>query len=232
MGEAVLKVLIGLIRVMTLINEESINKHGRIIEDVFPELKVISRCIEGHPLGLYDFESERTAIPEIVRVGKVLEDNGAKAIVVSCANDPGINELKRTVNVPVIGAGSSCASLASIYGTRVGVLGITDLPPTPMVKILNEKLFAYEKPYGIKTATDIAKNYNAIIESAMRLVEQNIDVLALGCTGFSTLEIAGDLERRFNILVIDPVVAAGLYAYYAAVKRPQLSSPSMSGVSH
>ena len=90
-----------------------------------------------------------------------------------------------------------------------------------MVKVLGEKLVAYEKPYNVKTTLDLAKNENAIFESAKKLVNQSIDVLALGCTGYSTLRIADKLEENFNTFVIDPVIAAGLYAYYVTMKRLQ-----------
>ncbi|KPV63479.1 MAG: Glutamate racemase [Candidatus Bathyarchaeota archaeon BA1] len=185
--------LIGLIRVVTLTDKTLLNLHGRIVEDMFPELKVISQCIKGHPKGLYNFESERKAIPKIISLGKTLENEGAQAIIVSCANDPGVNELREATKVPIIGAGSACASLASMYGRRIGVLGITDIPPHPMVKVLGEKLVAYEKPYNVKTTLDLAENVNAIFESAKKLVNQSIDVLALGCTGYSTLRIADKL---------------------------------------
>lgn len=208
------KGVIGLIRVATLPDKHLLNLHGKIIEEKFPELEVISRCIEDQPKGVYNFESEREAVPKIISTAKILEEEGVQAIIVSCANDPGVNILRNMVKVPVIGAGSACASLASIYCERVGVLGITDFPPSPMVKVLGEKLVAYEKPYNVNTAFDLAKNEYAIFEAAKCLINQNIDVLALGCTGYLTLNIADELEKKFNVMVIDPVIAAGLYTYY------------------
>ncbi|MGB9778174.1 MAG: aspartate/glutamate racemase family protein [Candidatus Bathyarchaeales archaeon] len=207
------KNLIGLIRVATITDEQLLNTHGKIIEEKFPNLKVISRCIENQPKGVYDFESERKSIPKIVSLGKILERENVQAIIVSCANDPGVSILKQEVKVPVIGAGTACASLASIFGTRVGVLGITDFPPPAMTKVLGERLVAYEKPSNVSTAVDLVRSKNAIFKAAERLISQNIDVLALGCTGYSTLKIADDFEKKFNKKVIDPVIASGLYAY-------------------
>lgn len=209
---------IGLIRVATITDEHLLNLHGKIIEEKFPNLKVLSKCIENQPKGVYDFESEKEAIPKVVSIGKSLE-NKVKAIIISCADDPGVNILRDAVKVPVIGAGTACASLASIYGRRVGVLGITDLPPTPMAKVLGEKLVAYERPFNVKTTLDLAKNEDVIIQATKNLIDQNIDVLALGCTGYSTLKIADKLEKKFGAKVIDPVVATGLYAYYLTIGK-------------
>lgn len=207
------KHLIGLIRVATITEESLLNAHGKIIEEKFPNLKVVSKCIDDQPKGVYNFETEREAIPKIISLGKTLEKQNAEAIIVSCAGDPGVDLLKKTLKVPVIGAGSACASMALIFGERVGVLGITDFPPTPMVKVLGERLVAYEKPHTVRTMVDLAENENAIFEAAKCLVDQDVDVLALGCTGYSTLNMADKLSRKFKIKVVDPVIAAGLYAY-------------------
>jgi len=216
--------VIGLIRVATVTDEHLLNIHGKIIEEKFPNLEVISKCIKNQPKGVYDFESEKEAIPKIVSTGKILEKEGVQAIIVSCADDPGVSILRHEVKVPVIGAGTACASLASIYGVRVGVLGITDFPPTSMTKVLGEKLVAYEKPSNVHTTIDLAKNENAIFKAAKRLISQNIDVLALGCTGYSTLNMANKLEKKFNKMVVDPVIAAGLYAYYITLKSTHFNN--------
>jgi len=208
------KGVIGLIRVATFNDDHLLNLHGKIIEEKFPELKVITKCIENQPKGIYSFESEKEAIPKIISTAKILKTEGVQAIVVSCANDPGVKILKKTMKMPIIGAGSACASLAFMLGERIGILGITDFPPSPMVRILGEKLIAYEKPRNVNTAFDLAKNEQAIFEAAERLISQDVDVLALGCTGFSTFSMANKLEERFNVKVIDPVVAAGAYAHY------------------
>lgn len=207
------KYLIGLIRVLTITDEQLLNAHGKIIEEKFPNLKVISKCIENQPKGVYDFESERKAIPKIVSMGKILEGKNVRAIIVSCADDPGVSILRHEVKVPVIGAGTACASLAAIFGSRVGVLGITDSPPTAMTKVLGEKLVAYEKPANVSTAVDLAHSKDAILKAVENLLSQNIDVLALGCTGYSTLKIANEIKKKFNKIVVDPIIASGLYAY-------------------
>lgn len=207
------KSMVGLIRVATVTDKHLLNLHGDMIEEKFP-LKVISRCVENQPKGVYNFESERKAVPKIISIGKKLEGEGVQVIIVSCAGDPGVDILRRIVKVPVIGAGAACASLASMYGERIGILGITDFPPTPMVKVLGEKLVAYEKPLKVSTTVDLTKNENAIFEAAKHLIDQEIDVLALGCTGYSALNMADKLKEKFKITVIDPVVASGLYAYY------------------
>lgn len=209
-----MKPLMGLIRVLTQEDESLIDAHGRIIMERFPSLKVISRCIPNQPEGIHDFETEKRAIPKILTLTQRLGEEGVHAIVISCANDPAIRESRRLVKVPIIGAGSAAATLALTYSDRVGVLGITDFPPPVMSRVLGERLIAYEKPLGINTTLDIEGADSYVIEAGRCLIDQGAEVIALGCTGFSTMGLAGVLERELGVRVVDPVVASGLYAFY------------------
>ena len=79
---------IGIIRVITLKEEEEINRHGRIIEKAFPNIRTISKCIENQPRGIFDEKSEEEAIPKIVDLAKELLNENVDGIIVSCAADP------------------------------------------------------------------------------------------------------------------------------------------------
>jgi len=208
------KVKVGLVRVLTLHDEEALNIHGKLIEEKFPGLHVISRCIEGFPKGLYNFEIEKEAIPHIIRLISELEKEGVKAIIVSCADDPGVEEARKIVKVPVIGAGTAAALVALVYGDRIGVLGITDEVPRPIKRILSDKIVGYEKPHNITNTLDIEKNRDEIIKSAKKLMDLNIDALVLACTGYSTTRTSDILKRVIDIPIIDPVIASGLLTYY------------------
>lgn len=208
------KVKVGLVRVLTLHDEEALNIHGKLIEEKFPGLHVISRCIEGFPKGLYNFEIEKEAIPHIIRLISEFEKEGVKAIIVSCADDPGVEEARKIVKVPVIGAGTAAALVALVYGDRIGVLGITDEVPRPIKRILSDKIVGYEKPHNITNTLDIEKNRDEIIKSAKKLMDLNIDALVLACTGYSTTRTSDILKRVIDIPIIDPVIASGLLTYY------------------
>ncbi len=208
------KVKVGLVRVLTLHDEEALNIHGKLIEEKFPGLHVISRCIEGFPKGLYNFEIEKEAIPHIIRLISEFEKEGVKAIIVSCADDPGVEEARKIVKVPVIGAGTAAALVALVYGDRIGVLGITDEIPRPIKRILSDKIVGYEKPLNITNTLDIEKNRDEIIKSAKKLMNLNIDALVLACTGYSTTRTSDLLKRVIDIPIIDPVIASGLLTYY------------------
>ena len=209
---------IGVIRVITLTDEKALRRHGEIVERTTPGVKTINRCIEDQPRGIYDEESERVAIPKIIKLAKELEKLNVHGIIISCAGDPGIREVRELVKIPVIGAGSATASIALAISDRVGVLGITDEPPKPFIDILGNYLVSYTKPRGITTTLDIEHNVEAVIEASMKLKSDGAKVIALACTGYSTIGIAPLIQQRINIPIIDPVVASATVMYHE-VKR-------------
>lgn len=210
---------IGIIRVITLESESLVKKHGEIVERILPNVKTYSKCIEDQPEGIYDEESEKKAIPKIVKLAKEMEGLGVNGIIVSCAGDPGIDVLEKELKIPVTGAGRPTASLALAISDKVGVLGITKEPPKPFKEVLRDYIVAYEKPIGVKTTLDLAKNIDSIIRAAKRLESAGAKVIALACTGFSTINAAPLIANNVNIPVIDPVMAAAITIYYRIVSR-------------
>ena len=208
---------IGLIRVRTVSDEELRKRvFGRMIEEFFPNVKVVSYCIEGQPEGIYDEETMRKGIPKILDAIKKLEQE-VDAIIMGCCSDPGLEEGRKLVRTPLIGAGAAVAAVALQYGSRVGLLAENDLPPLvpPSIKrILGDNLIARESPRNVRDAYDLfnPKNRNEIFEAAERLKKRNVDVIALGCTGYSVLRIAPVLAERLQIPVIDPMIAAASMA--------------------
>ena len=210
----------GLIRVLSTDDPEILSSHGRLLEAFVPNLKVISRCIKGHPKGLWNEEEERQAIPKIVRLGQEMERNeGVDLLFVSCVVDPGVPELREVVSVPVIGAGSASAGVALSLGKPVGALSITDWVLPPVAEVLGKALVGWERPTHVQTTLDLMseEGRKEITRAGRRLIEKGAGVILLACTGFSTIRLAPFLEDHLKVPVIDPVLSGGLMAYYAAV---------------
>lgn len=206
-----MKHVVGLIRVLTTRDEELLNLHGRIIESAFPELRVVSRCIEDQPKGIYDRESEELAKPKILRLAREFEREGVNAIIVSCAADPAVKEARKELRVPVIGAGSAAASIALAYGDKVGVLNLTEDTPEVIKRVLGSHLVAEGKPEGVRNTLDLMTDWGreAAKKALNDLLKHGVDVIVLACTGYSTIGFARMAEEIAGIPVVDPVVAAG-----------------------
>lgn len=205
--------MIGLIRVLTTTDAEVLEQHGKMITNLYG-VPVINKCIPDQPLGIFNDETEEIANPKIVALGQSLEAQGCKLLIISCAADPAIKQLRENVSIPVIGAGSAASHMALAIGKKVGVMGITDEVPAVMNNLLGDLLVNSIRPEGVTNTTDLMTpaGREKAIAAARSLMEQGTEVIVFACTGFSTIGLADVLRKELNVLVIDAVEAEGLFA--------------------
>ena len=205
--------MIGIIRVFTTDVQEILEQHGNVIAKTY-EVPTVTKCIPDQPLGIFNDETEEAAIPKIVKLGKELEQEGCHVIVISCAADPAVTELRKEVSVPVIGAGSSAALNALAIGEPVGVLGITEQPPAVVKNLLGPLYVGNVRPEGVKNTTDLmsADGRKKGLEAAKTLSDQGAKGILFACTGFSTIGLANVLREELNVPIIDAVEAEGMFA--------------------
>lgn len=211
---------VGLIRVLTSDDQDFIDMHGRIIMEHFPGLEVISRCIPDQWEGIHTMELHRQAVPKIVALAKSFEN--IDMILVSCADDPGLEELRAALpGIPVTGAGETTAALACKYSDRIGIIVISDYTPPSYVRLFADKLVGVEKPDGVNSTLDLMtpEGRENCIRSAKKLRDMGAGVIALACTGMTTIGIAETLEKEMGLPVIDPVLAEGLFAYFESIRH-------------
>ncbi|QCJ40610.1 hydantoin racemase [Bacillus sp. S3] len=205
--------MIGVIRVFTTEDEKILNHHGEIISERYG-VSTVSKCITDQPYGVFNDETEKTAVPKIIQLGKKMEQEGCKVLVISCAADPAIEELRKEVTIPVIGAGSAAALSALAIGQSVGVLGITDEVPLAIKKLLGELLISYQKVQGIGNTTDLLtpSGRQQGVAAAKDFVDRGAKVILFACTGFSTIGLSNLIRQDLPVPIIDAVDAAGLFA--------------------
>ncbi len=208
---------IGLIRVLTTEDAQLLQTHGRLIMERFPSLQVTSRCIPDHPSGVHNEATERSAAPLVAALAAEFEKEGYDAVIVSCAGDPGVEEARRQVRIPVIGAGRACAAVARGLGDKLGAMGITPDIPEAMRAVLGDALVAYVQPPGVHTTLDLMTHAGAaaLDEAAQELKARGIDAVALACTGMSTIGAARRIAKTTGLMVVDPVMSEALLALEA-----------------
>ncbi|MFY9188482.1 MAG: aspartate/glutamate racemase family protein [bacterium] len=212
------KARIGLIRVLTTDDPQVLGLHGHLIMNYFPGLEVITSCIAGQPRGVFDQATEEQAWPKVVALAQEMAQDGLQAIIVSCAADPGVQQAREVLDIPIIGAGSAAAHVALSLSASVAALGITEDVPAAMANVLGSALLASAKPVGVETTVDLMKppGKQAVLTAAEKLREKGAQVLVLACTGMSTIGVAEDIRRELGIRVVDPVIATGLIAWYVS----------------
>lgn len=212
---------VGLIRVLTTKDEELLQLHGKLIESYFPMLQVVSRCIPGQPEGIHDDATFASGAPKVVKLAVELWQEGCQAIIVSCAGDPGVAEARQAVPVPVIGGGASTAALSMFYGSHPAVLGITEDVPEGYQRIFGDRIVDNAKGDGVENVLDLmtAKGYEATMRAATAQKAMGADVIALSCTGMSSIQIASSLEKTVGIPVLDPVLCEGLLTVFELLRK-------------
>ena len=212
---------VGMIRVLTTQDPELLTLHGKLVESYFPMLKVDSRCIPDQPEGIHDNKTMAVAIPKIVALAKEMYKEGYEALIISCAGDPGVKEAREVVPIPVVGGGASTASLSMFYGSHPAALGITADIPEGYSRVFGDRSVGSARGEGVENVLDLMSpaGYNATVEAARGLKKQGANVIALSCTGMSTLKIAPSLEKDLNIPVLDPVMCEGLLTLFELLRR-------------
>lgn len=213
------KFKIGLIRVLTTEDQEVLQAHGKQIMEYFPTLEVETRCIPDQYEGIHSPELCQIAIPKIVETAKTFHD--VDMIIVSCADDPGVAEIRKAIpGMPVTGGGETTVSLALKYGDKIGVLGITDYAPQAYVRMIPDKMIL-GKPEGVNSTLDLMtpEGKQSVLAMGQQLKAQGAQVIALACTGLATIGVSRDLEEATGLPVIDPVLAEGLFAYFESLRK-------------
>src|SRR5690625_599640 len=171
--------MLGIIRVLTTKDESILNEHGKLM-DQFLGVKTVTNCIQDQPNGIYDDYSENVAIPKITNLAEeMIFSYDLEAISISCAADPALDETRKLLNIPVLGAGICGAHAAGMVGNKVGIIGITEEAPERMVAELGNLYYSHVySPYIRKTTdlfTDGAKD--ELLRLGQQLVTQGANVI-------------------------------------------------------
>jgi allantoin racemase len=200
---------VGIIRALTTSDRRLLNSHGKLLRKTFG-FEVTSRCIPEQPSGVYNEESLQLAIPKVVELALEMAAD-VDALIVSCAADPGLAEVRSLLSIPVIGAGSAAAAAALTFGGRVGVLGLKHSVPGPISEALGDRMLLIDGPESVETPEGFLMPTGIFdsLAAAHMLVDAGADVIVEASTGLTSIGMADVLRRRLAIPVIDPVMAAG-----------------------
>jgi len=210
------KLKIGLIRVITLLDGSLLKAHEDLLLSRFKNFEIETQCIENQLEGIHDKETKNIAVPKIIKLAQEFEKKRVDIIFISCADDPAVEECRSLLHIPVVGAGSACASVSLSIGNKIGILGITDKPPRVMSNILKDRLVYSIKPERVNSTLDLFKEEGRenALKAAIILKEKGCNTIALACTGTSTIYLREDIEKIIKVTVVDPVIAAGLIISY------------------
>ena len=165
------------------------------------------------------------------------ERQGYDAVVIGCFGDPGLQEARELVKIPVIGPAETCMHLACMLGHKFSIIS----PLRANLGRVEERVVKYglEKKLASIRFLDMRvqemkeepeKLHNTIMREAKRAVEEdNAEVIILGCTvetGFMK-----QLIDELKVPVVDVTVVSFKFAEALAdlKKRTGLSHSKIYG---
>lgn len=98
---------------------------------------------------------------------------------------------------------------------------LPDYAPRAYRKLPKDRLVAVEKPEGVNSTLDLMTDEGRknCVACARKIKDMGADVIALGCTGLTTIGIAKLLEQEVGLPVIDPVLAEGTFAFFESIRK-------------
>jgi allantoin racemase len=155
--------------------------------------------------------------------------SGYGAVVIGCFSDPGIEALRESTGVPIIGPGEASLFAAAQSGGKFSVLSSEPTPSGLQRRIRGmglDNAFVSERLVG-GSVSDLVQQPQQMLEritaSARACVQEGADVLVLGCLAMSFIEgLPERLQDLAGVPVINPVVA-GLKSAEAVIGSNRVS---------
>jgi len=153
------------------------------------------------------------AAPELIHNAVEAEKEGIDAIMVDCMADPGIDVIRESVSIPVLGPGHTSMQVAALLGRRFSLLVTTDFSARYFLDYVNRaglptRLASCQvvqmPPEEI--ASHETQTLALLVEAAREaIVTARADTLILACTGFAPL--SGSLRKELaNLGFVAPLI--------------------------
>ena len=103
-------------------NPETLTQRQSVYAGLARSETIISVSILDERVPLNADPSDSFILPEILEKIVESENNGMDAIIVDCMEDPGVEEGRRLVKIPVIGPGHAAMNMAVVLGHKFSIL--------------------------------------------------------------------------------------------------------------
>lgn len=160
----------------------------------------------GAPLEVWDEAGCAKVAPMILEKTRWAAEQGYDAVVINCMLDPGVAAAKRSVDIPVVGAGEASMLTAQLVGNRIARI----------------------YPAGIRVP-DLLKDphatYRGLVAAGRMELDNGADALVLACALLN--RFASRLQQEFGVPVLPNEEVAlrlaemlAMFRLHAAPSRP------------
>lgn len=178
-----------------------------------PETEILAVTSSMGPVSIEGYYDEAFALPGLLReIGKA-EREGAKAAVIACFDDTGLDAARAMARIPVIGICEAALATAGFVAKRFTVVTTMERSRVPIEELAHR--------YGMAGRARIRAANIAVLsledpnsgardklrsEITRAIAEDNAEAIVLGCAGMA--DLARTLSHEFGMPVIDGVAAA------------------------
>lgn len=171
------------------------------------------------PAGPGSIESaydEAISVPHLLEAVAAAGPAGFDAVIISCFGDPGLTPAREIATIPVLASGLCAMHVACQLGERFAIVSpLEEGAPRTRRTVRRyglEAKFAGSRAIGMTVlglAKDRAGTLQRVAAAGRRAIEQDgADVLVLGCMSMAFHGVAGELQERLGVPVVNPVPAS------------------------
>tara|TARA_Y100000588_G_C14239154_1_gene918609 strand:- start:989 stop:1678 length:690 start_codon:yes stop_codon:yes gene_type:complete len=170
-----------------------------------------------HLLEITSKEDEEIARPSIVSSVIESAESGADAVIVYCFGEPGVEESRQKVNVPVLGIAAPAMHMASMLGKRFSVIASVE-EHCPLINALAKKFGLIDNmaaPLAVNISPDSFNNNDDLLlsrligKAKLSIENEKVDTFILGC---GSMQSKASLIREaikhtlgYTVQVVDPL---------------------------
>jgi len=197
----------------TELGEEELGRRKKILQKNAGKDTVVDITdIEEGPSSIESSYEEYLSIPATVERVVQSEKEGYDGVILGCFGDPGLDDMRETVKIPVIGPGETSMVTAAILGHRFSIITVMDSVIPSLEKLAKvvgvERKLASVRSVNIpvlELGKDMEVTKKKIIEEAeIALEHDRSDVIILGCMSMAFMGISEEIQEKLGIPVVNP----------------------------
>jgi allantoin racemase len=192
---------------------------GELLPAARPDTELSVVSLDKGPVSTESAYEAALAAPDTVAKIVQAEKDGVDAVIADCMSDPGVEEAREKVSIPVIGPAEASMHIAAMLGHRFSVVPVLErLIPAfhhhaTKTGLTQQLASVRAVDIPVLELDDRPRLLKALVEKSVRAVtDDGAHVILFGCTGMAGLakEVEEGLRENgiTDVPVIDPAILA------------------------